>query len=187
VNMKVKNGKATFDVPGSLADQFPNTTFTSSLPLPQVATLGFAYKPTSKLALALDVNFVGWKAYKQLEFDYKDTTSTLQNTISERNYQNSFAFRLGGQYNITDKLAARLGLSYVLTPIKDGYVTPEVPDATRLNYTGGLGYSINDHFTIDASFTFEHLKRQDTNKETKLSGTYKTYIYAPGLSVIYNF
>ncbi len=187
VNMNVKSGTANFTVPTSLANQFPNTNFKSSLPLPQVLTLGFAYNATSKLTLALDASFIGWKAYKQLEFDYKDTTSTLQNTISARNYQNTFSFRLGGQYKITDQLAARLGLSYLITPIKDGYVTPEVPDASRLNFTGGLGYNINKHFIVDASFTFESLKRKDTNLETNLSGTFKTYIYVPGLSVIYQF
>ncbi|MBS1634627.1 MAG: outer membrane protein transport protein [Bacteroidetes bacterium] len=187
VNMKVNSGKATFNVPSSLADQFPNTTFKSSLPLPQVLTLGIAYKATDKLTLAFDANFVGWKAYKKLEFDYKDTTATLQNTISERNYKNTYSFRLGGQYMVTEKFAARLGLSYLITPIQSGYVTPEVPDATRLNFTGGLGYKVNDHFTVDASFTFENLKRSDKNKETNLMGTYKTYIYVPGISVIYNF
>lgn len=187
VNMNVKSGTANFTVPASLANQFPNTNFKSSLPLPQVLTLGFAYNATSRLTLALDASFIGWKAYKQLEFDYKDTTSTLQNTISARNYQNTFSFRLGGQYKITDQLAARLGLSYLITPIKDGYVTPEVPDASRLNFTGGLGYKINKRFIVDASFTFENLKRKDTNLETNLSGTFKTYIYVPGLSVIYQF
>lgn len=187
VNMNVKSGTANFTVPSSLADQFPNTTFKSSLPLPQMLSLGFSYKVTPKLTLALDASFIGWKAYKKLEFDYKDTTSTLQNTVSERNYKNAYSFRLGGQYMITEKLAARLGLSYLITPIDGGYVTPEVPDASRLNFTGGLGYKINSHFVVDASFTFENLKRTDTNKETNLSGTYKTYIYVPGLSVIYNF
>lgn len=187
VNMKVDAGTAKFTVPSALSDQFPNTTFKSSLPLPQVATLGFAYKATDKLNLVFDANFIGWQAYKKLEFDYKDTTSTLQNTVSERNYKNTFSFRLGGQYQVTEKFIARLGVAYLITPIKDGYVTPEVPDASRLNVMGGIGYKVTNRLIVDASFTFENLKRKDTNKETNLSGTYKTYISIPGISVIYNF
>lgn len=187
VNMEVAEGTATFTVPSSLTANFPSGTFSSALPLPQVATLGLAYKLNDKLAFALDVNYVGWKAYDTLAFDYAQNTASLVDTKSARNYKNTFAFRLGANYALSEKFDARLGLAYGLTPVQNGYVTPETPDANRINYTAGLGYKIGNHFQLDASVFFTHLKRTDTNLETNLSGTFTTNVLAPGLAIIYKF
>lgn len=188
VNMKVKNGNAEFNVPGSLSSSFPSGPFSSSLPLPQVLSIGFGITPIEKLLITADVNFIGWSAYKELAFDYEKNTSSLQDTKSARNYKNTFAFRLGGQYNVKENLRVRAGIAYQLTPVQDGYVTPEVPDANKISYTAGIGYKFADKLTVDASFTFENFaKRTDTNKENNFPGTYKTYIAIPGISLTYNF
>ena len=187
VKMEVKDGEATFTVPESVAANFPNGKFTSKLPLPSVTTLGFAYKASSKLDFALDINYVGWKAYDTLSFDYENNTASLIDTKSARRYKNTFAFRAGAQYKVTENFTARLGLAYGITPVQNGYVTPETPDANRVNYTAGIGYRLGKHIQLDASFLFTHLKRTDTNLETNLSGTFKTNVCAPGISISYKF
>ncbi|MBL7934458.1 MAG: outer membrane protein transport protein [Bacteroidia bacterium] len=187
VEMKVNEGDATFNVPASASANFPSGKFTSKLPLPNVTTLGLAYKINSKLDVALDINYVGWKAYDTLSFDYENNTTSLIDTKSARRYKNTFAFRGGAQYKITHLFAARLGLAYGITPVQNGYVTPETPDANRINYTAGLGYELGKHLKIDVSFLFTHLKRKDTNIETNLSGTFKTNVCAPGISIGYKF
>lgn len=187
VNMSVSEGQATFNVPESLDPNFPDGTFSSSLPLPQVATFGIGYKPSNQLKLALDVNFVGWKAYDTLAFDYAVNTSSLSDTKSARSYENIFCFRLGGEYLLTENLAVRLGAAYGISPVQDGFVTPETPDGNRISFTGGLGYKLGSHFELDASVLFVKVQRTDTNLETNLSGKYTTIALAPGLSLIYNF
>lgn len=187
VNMKVKDGEATFTVPAALSGNFPNGKFTSSLPLPQVLTLGLAASPSDKFTLALDINYVGWKAYDTLAFDYETNTSSLADTKSARKYENTFAFRLGGEYKVIDGLAVRLGIAYGISPVQDGYVTPETPDANRVIYTAGLGYTIKKKFGVNASFYFSSFKREDTNLETGLSGTYKTNVCIPGIALFYKF
>jgi len=187
VNMKVTDGTATLTVPASLATNIPSGPFTSSLSLPSVLTLGFSDSLTSKLILVFDINYIGWKCYDTLAFNYKNTTASFQDTKLPRDYKNTFAFRLGGQYQVTDKIIARAGLSVELTPISAGYVTPELPDANRLNFTAGLGYKFNKHLIVDASFTYEHFSRYDDNVALQLNGTYKTYLSAPGLSLTYKF
>lgn len=187
VNMKVDDGEAKFTVPAAIASNFPNGKFTSELPLPQVLTVGAGYQVNEKLNLALDVNFVGWKAYDTLAFDYEQNTASLSDTKSARNYRNTYAVRLGGQYKVTDHFVARLGISYGITPVQDGYVTPETPDADRISYAAGVSYLFGEHFSIDASFLFTALKRKDTNLETNLSGTFRTNVCAPGISFSYKF
>lgn len=187
INMIVNDGKATFTTPSSVAENFPNGKFTTKLPLPQVITLGANYKLNEKLDIALDINYVGWKAYDTLSFDYEVNTASLADTKSARMYKNTFAFRGGAQYQVNEKFVSRVGLAYGITPVQNGYVTPETPDANRINYTAGISYLASKHFKINASFLFTHLKRTDTNLETQLSGTFKTNVIAPGISIEYKF
>jgi long-chain fatty acid transport protein len=187
VKMNMDKGTATFTVPASLAASFPSGNFSSSLPLPKVITLAGAYTMRKKLTMALDASMVGWKSFDTLTFDYEQNTSELQDTKSARNYKNTFAYRMGFQYAVNSKLDARAGIKYLITPVRDGYVSPDVPDATHVNFSAGLGYKFSPHFGTDMSFTFQSMERTDTNIETQMTGTYKTYIFMPGISINYNF
>lgn len=186
VNMSISSGTATFTVPASVENKFPSGGFSSSLPLPQVLSFGVGYEPSENLAFAFDANYVGWNAYDTLAFDYETNTESLEDTKSARNYENSIAFRLGAQYYFNAKVIGRLGVGYALTPVQDGYVTPETPDANRVNYTAGFGYKFNKKFKLDLSLLYTQVNRADTNFETGLSGNFKTRVLAPGFSLTYN-
>ena len=187
VDMDVKKGKATFTVPASLSGSFPSGNFSTSISLPKIITFGIGVIATKKLSIAFDASLVGWNTFDTLRFDYENNTPELSDTKSARNYQNAYAYRLGTQYTVNKKLDARIGIKYLVSPIKDGYVSPDVPDATHFNYSVGFGYKLTNRLTADASFTFQRMKRNDTNVESQLSGTYKTNIYMPGFSLNYNF
>lgn len=187
IQMDITDGDAVFVVPSSVVNNFPNGKFTSSLPLPAVTTIGASYKPSEKLTIASDINYIEWKAYDSLIFDYETNTTSLTDTKSAREYKNTFAFRLGGQYQLTENWKVRAGIVFGLTPVPDGRVTPETPDNNRINYSAGFSYSINEKFKIDASVLYTTFKREDTNLETQLSGTFKTIAIAPGLSLTYQF
>lgn len=187
VNMSVDDGQATFTVPEALKANFPNGTFTSSLPLPQVATLGLGYVVNDALKVSMDINYVGWKAYDTLAFDYATNTASLVDTKSARNYKNIFAIRTGVSYLVNEKLSMRFGVAYGQTPVQDGFVTPETPDANRVNYTFGLGYDFSSKLSCNASLFYTRLTRSDRNLETNLEGTFKTIALAPGISFSYHF
>lgn len=187
VNMAVNTGQATFTVPSSLTASFPNGTFSSSLPLPAVATFAVAYTFSKKWKAVLDVNYVGWKAYDTLAFDYANNTASLIDTKSARMYKNIVAFRGGVEHKIMDNLDVRLGGGYGFSPVQNGYVTPETPDKNRAYFTAGLSYRIGAHFSFDASVYYTQIKRTDKNLETNLNGTFTTKAIAPGFSFIYTW
>ena len=189
VDAKVTGGDATFSVPASIKGNFPNTKFSSTIPLASITSLGFGFKASEKLTLALDFNYTNWTPYDSLSFIYdKVAGSRVTDSHLPRKYEGSYNVRVGGQYMVSENFAARLGFNYGKTPVKDGYVTPDVPDADRVEFTAGLGYKISDHFAVDASFLFaDILKRKQQNLYSGLSGTYKTFVFVPGLSVSYKF
>jgi long-chain fatty acid transport protein len=187
VQMSLNDGEATFTVPEGLDPNFPDGKFVGGLPLPQVTTLGLSYKLNDKWAFVLDINHVGWKAYDTLAFDYETNTTSLLDTKSARDYKNIVAFRAGASYKVMKNLEVRLGGGYGLTPVQDGYVTPETPDGNRAYGTFGLGYEIGEHFAIDASCYYTQITRADINKETNLSGTFTTKAIAAGIGFIYKW
>lgn len=189
VNTTIKNGSAVFTVPGSLSANFPQpNTFTASIPLPSTTSIGFGFYPSKKWTLALDVNYINWGVYKVLAFDYAKNTPTLQDTRSARNYKDGASFRGGAQYMAGSNLFLRAGGGYGISPVQNGYVTPEAPDANRYYFTGGIGYRVGKHLDVDASFEYEKvLARTQTNLESNLSGTFKTNVYIPGISLAYHW
>ncbi len=188
VKMKLKDGDASFsDIPASLAFQFPaSTTFNSSLNLPSTLSLGIAYNFTEKLNIAFDLNLTGWAVYDSLNFEFPDYESL--DSRSERNYKNAVAARLGARYKVTPKLDVRAGIAFDQSPVRDGYLSPELPDANKSVLSFGAGYRITEKFSADLAFMFENLsERSDTNKETGFSGKYKTNVTIVGLGLNYQF
>ena len=187
VNMNVKKGEANFDVPVSLSNNFPSGNFSTNLPLPKVMSMGVAYAPTKKFTLAFDVNMIGWKSFDTLAFDFEKNTAEVQDTKSPRNYKDVFSYRLGAQYALNTKLDARAGIKYLTSPVQDGYISPDVPDASHVNYSMGFGYKLSSRLIADMSLTIQKMKREDSNIETQMNGKYHTNIMMPGISINYNF
>ncbi len=187
LKFKAQDGQATFKVPTALASYFPSTAFSGAIALPGTATIGSAYKINDKHTVALDVNYVFWNVYDSLNFDFVTNTDKLADLKQGKNYHNAFIFRAGWQGQMTEHILLRGGLTYDMTPVPDGYLTPETPDANKLAISGGAGLLVND-LRIDALFMWvEGAKRYDINKETNFGGTFKGRAFIPGISLTYLF
>jgi long-chain fatty acid transport protein len=218
INADVENGKITYTglASGASANSinraFTATNFAATLPLPAVASLGVGIMPTDKLTIGFDAALTFWSKYRTLDFAFSgdngngaatalpgentagrvggNTTST-----SKRNYQDALAFRVGGQYMVSDKLAVRAGASYDFSAVRDGFVSPETPDADRAIGTLGLSYQVTDHLGVDASFLFEYLMKrtqtqadlQNVGTTDRVAGTFRTNAYIPGIGLHYKF
>ena len=188
VNMQVKRGYATFNVAGPLADQFPYTAFKSELPLPEVFTIGTGINVSEKLTIQADVNFVGWSAYDSLRFEYETHTSLLQDTRAPRKYKNTLALRAGLHYTFSDKFAGMVGGAWDPTPVQDGYVSPDLPDADRAVFTFGFSYRPGKRLVILGSAEFvSTMKRSASYDFENLSGKYQTKAFTPGIGISYDF
>ena len=210
INAEVENGSVSYTgLPGGASAGIINRSFTAnsfsaSLPLPAVASIGVGIMPTDKLTIGIDASLTFWSVYRSLDFAFSGnngngTTDGLVGganaSTSKRYYQDALAFRLGGQYKVSDKLTVRAGTSYDFTAVKDGFVGPETPDADRIILTTGLSYQVTEHLGVDASFLFEDfLKRTQTQAQLldngttdRIAGTYKTEVYVPGIGLHYKF
>lgn len=189
VNMKVRNGYARFhNIPSSLSSNFNNTSFTTNLKLPQVATVGVGIKVSKDVMIQADINYVGWASYDSLIIDYKNNTSALSDTRAPRRYKNTVAFRAGANYKVSDKVSLMIGGAWDPTPVRDGFVSPDLPDANRIVGTCGATLKVLKKFTVMGSVEYSStVKREGSYNVEGFSGKYQSTAIIPGLAVSYDF
>lgn len=189
VNMNVNHGYAKFsNIPSSISTQFPNTAFTSMLPLPQVASLGIGWMASDRVTLQADANFVGWGTYDTLTFNYENNTSSLQDTKAPRMYKNTLALRAGVHYKFSDNVAGMLGTAYDPSPVRDGFLNPDLPDAQRYLATGGLSVKFWEHLTVIGVVEYVFAEnRTGTSDDAGFTGTYQNKVINPGIAISYDF
>jgi long-chain fatty acid transport protein len=186
--MHAESGSATFTVPSTLATSFPNASFDATLPLPEVLSVGFAWKPLERLTLQADFNLTGWKAYDTLSFNYDKSINGSTRSSAARVYQNRLATRLGAHYQATDNFAIMIGGAYDPSPVRDGYVSPDLPDANRIVMTGGLSYRFMKKLTAIAAIEYVTSEKRDANySDVSFSGRYQTKALTPAIGVTYDF
>jgi long-chain fatty acid transport protein len=188
VVVKVNEGDADFTVPAYLSTYFPVTTFSAELNLPEVWNLGIGYKMSEHFRIAADINLIGWSVYDSLRIDFQENTEKLDDISSARNYKDVFIYRLGAEYIIGKAVTARAGVYFDESPVPDGYITPETPDADRIGVTLGATLHLSSHLNIDLSLLYnETQERTSTNLETEFGGTFKTKTVVPGIGFEYKF
>lgn len=187
VNMKVDDGDATFTVPASVASNFPNTSFTSNLPLPSMLTIGGAYKVCKDFTVQADVVFAGWKTYDSLSFDFAENKA-VSDTHDPRNYKNTVAFKLGGHYQISDEFAVMAGGGYDPTPTQNNLVSPDAVDANRITLSCGATYQPLPKLSIMACLNYTTTaKREVSYDPDNLSGAYQIKSLLPAIGLSYSF
>jgi len=194
MTMEARDGDAKFsDIPAFLGGDV-TTTFDADLPLPAEFTVGMSYQITDKLLFAFDYNLVKWGVYKALDVHF-GAGAPASESLNPRNYKDSSVYRLGLQYQATDKFTFRIGWYYDESPIREGYFAPETPRNDSQGYTAGLTYQITPKLGIDVAFLFLQFKElnasydqymEDGNK-ISFGGTYKNAVVAPSIGLSYNF
>ena len=183
----LSNGEAEFtNIPVALQGQFPATTgFTSKLTLPQVFTAGLSvqhqYNENLLFTVIYDFNWTGWSSYDTLtfKFDNKETPESK----SVKDWQDVVTHRFGLDITYKEKFSIRGGIYIDNSPIKDGFVSPELPDITQTAYTGGFGYKINEKFSIDFSFIRQSAERRDLLLAANFDGNYRRKVNVYGLAL----
>ena len=188
INMGIGGGTATFTVPTSLKSEFPNTNFDTQLPIPQVATIGIGLRPVEHLTLQFDLSYTGWNSFDSLRINFAKQTSSLHNMHAPRHYRNTVTPRIGAAYKLGKVVSLMLGGAFDPTPVTNGFVSPDLPDADRIIVTGGIAIKPMPRFTILTAFEgTSSVKRAATYDYGNFNGTYKTEAATVGLGIYYNF
>ncbi|NOZ01213.1 MAG: hypothetical protein GXP54_04910 [Deltaproteobacteria bacterium] len=165
VKFDFKNGDGHFGLPDGTSDtsDFHDQGGTTAMTTPDIFSIGVAYDVLDNLLLEFDFNYTLWSVFEELSMVFdNDPKNTLTDKATERkNWKNTPTFRLSALYRPFSYLAVRLGGGYDETPVPDETMGPELPDASRVFVSAGLGYKYEPlGLKLDVAYEFVYfLKR----------------------------
>ncbi len=166
--------------------EFFPSKFSSMLPMPSSLTFGLAWDISDKWLVAADLQYVGWSAYKSLDFDFDKETAVVKNSSMPKEFDDSMIYRLGVEYNLNSAFSFRGGVSYDQTPISDQYLSPETPGSNKTGLSLGFSWFSNSGLSLDASL-LRIIGQERTATFPALPGTYNTTAWVPGIGLNYCF
>lgn len=174
-------GSARFDVPLSFSAKAHDQQATAEFTLPDLITLGGAYRPHPRWSVVLDLGITIWSVYQRLLVDFEDDATTDTEQINR--WQSTLSVRTGAEVEVLPWLAARAGLLYDPSPVPEHTLAPNSPDSDRLGFTLGLGAALPWGLTIDAFYCYTHLLGQPSKNDENLRAEYDGRLQLFGVGV----
>ena len=163
IDAKVK-GKADFTVPVAAAPvlgsgAFQDTRLKAKVVLPQ--NFSFSLKhDINAVTLLADITWTGWSSFDELRIQYANAFQP--DSVTTENWDDTFRYSLGLDYQYSDAMTLRTGVAYDETPIPDATRrTPRIPGNDRTWLSFGLTYKFTPAFIVDFGYT--HLFINDSN------------------------
>lgn len=174
----------------------------TELKLPGDVGVGFALFPSEKLTLAVDLSYTLWSALDAITIELDNTTGNPPPVMDPSDtlmvittkYDDALGVSLGGQYQVSEPLALRLGFFYDQAAMPDKTFNPLFMDmGARYGGSLGAGVAINNW---QLSYNLQYMlqpEREVANSAAVGSdfdnypGTFKSYTVGNSFSVTYRF
>ncbi|MGB9835640.1 MAG: OmpP1/FadL family transporter [Candidatus Saccharicenans sp.] len=179
-------------VPALIQPYLPDSgEVTTSFRHPNIFGLGISYQASEKFLLALEGQYYTWNVYDRYVIAVNYQGGGTEEETVEENFKNSIILRAGLQYLFRENLAFRAGLIYDQTPQPVESMDPTLPDASRVAFTLGFGYT-KDRLKIDVGYQLELFSdRTSPNRDIYPNGlgygTYHTSAQLVGFTLGYRF
>lgn len=190
MNMKVDRGHATMNIDPQAAaliamfeqlkggtqliPALDQGTFHTELPLPTTVTWGVSYRPNAKWQMAVDLQWIGWSAYKDLNVAFNETELGIKDIYSVKNYSNTLSARFGAEYQALNWLTARAGIYFDESPVDSNYLNPETPSMTKIAYSLGASFRLARSLSLDLAYCYV------SSADPERTGSYPIYGYSSG-------
>jgi long-chain fatty acid transport protein len=163
-------GASTTEVPGIVS----STQATSAgFKLPDIASLGAAYKLTPALTLLAQADYYGWSRFNEIRFTFADGTQQ----VVQENFKNTVGFSVGAEWKATEAWTLRSGFEFDPTPTPNNDRSTGLPDSDRTWLAVGVSYAVNHRLAFDVSYAHDFAGTVQVNRSytfTALSTTVNT-------------
>ncbi len=179
------DGNASFSgIPAGLSptlhDQPVNTRFV----MPDTFAFGIAYRPIPKLVIDLDVVYYGWNHFRSIDLTFPQDASGSLSQSQPKNWTSNVNVHLGAEYAFNEAWRIRGGVMYDPTPSPKETLTPDTPDANRINAAIGGTWRHKSGFYVDLGYELVVLLSQEST-QPQLPGTYSGFANIVALAVGY--
>ena len=180
--------------PPSAAPAFlsPQTDFGTEIEFPATVALGYGLKITDKVRLEADVEWIEHSTYDQQTLNVgRDNPLLIQalgsNTIRQ-NWDDTWTFGLGLDWDVTKNWTVRTGWTYLPTPVPSETLTPYQAENDANILAAGLGYKVKNH-KIDVAYAYNLMNDRTVkdNQNPYYNGSYEFDAQLLSLTYSYSF
>ena len=172
------SGDAKFDITGhpmvtpNIQMMLQNGDMWLDLTLPSTFTIGVTTTFIPNLRLSADFMWTGWGCYRSLDFEFENPPYESENP---KEWKDVWSYRFGAEYTLNSQWQFRASYVYDESPIPDSYREPSLPTNDRHVFGFGAGWTMDDHFGVDAGYTYVHVEDGDPGKKSSpdLDGEYQ--------------
>jgi long-chain fatty acid transport protein len=159
-----------------------NSAITTSNRFPDIYSLGASYLLSTKLVLDADAELVRWSSFKKTEVNIVQEVPAagLTDASTPLDWKDSWQFKIGAEYRMSDTLALRAGYAFINTPVPDHTFEPGNPDADQHNVSIGMGYRTGNWW-IDGFYNIG-IFRDRTVQNAVVNGEFRNSAHYLGVS-----
>ncbi|NCF37946.1 MAG: aromatic hydrocarbon degradation protein [Gammaproteobacteria bacterium] len=146
------------------AGLFTDTGLRAKVTLPAKLSVSIAHR-IDKFTWLADATWTGWSSFDELRIEYDNPNQP--DTVTTEDWDDSWRYSVGFDYQATDALVLRAGLALDETPIPSSERrTPRIPGDDRTWVSLGLTYVASDAFSFDVGYS--HLFIDDVDIDNTL-------------------
>lgn len=149
----------TISLVGTAANDF-DTSGTAKLGLPDIATFGVGHDATEDLRLMAQATWFGWNNFQDITA--VDDAGNVRSQVVQ-NYQATWAFSIGAEYDLNEEWTLRGGYQFDQTPTTDLYRSSRTPDGDRNWFSAGATYKLKDNLELDMAATYIDISAEKIN------------------------
>lgn len=167
--------------------QAVSTGASSSHDFPAVATLSISWLPDDHWTFAVEGEWVQWSTFdnQTISIDNPASARGLTGTTIIMDWEDSWIFKIGGQYKLNDTWAFRGGYSFTTSQVPSETMNPATPEGDQHYFSAGVGLSFTK-LTVDFYYSYTlHEDRTVSNAVT--NGEYSNNSHSLGVSIGWKF
>jgi long-chain fatty acid transport protein len=180
--------KVDYELEGSIKVSDFNAIFngdfkgTLDITMPESVDTSVTYKANDKWTLYAGSTWTRWSRLKKIEAIHRGNLPTRE----DLNWQNTWSHAIGVAYQVTPAVVLRSGFALDASPTTNEHRTVRIPVSNRKIYSLGLGWNIDQDWTVDVAYAYVDESKgrvSQTNKVTNLPYTAQYDNSAHGLGI----
>jgi long-chain fatty acid transport protein len=146
VRQDIEGSATIFSPTGAVVRRFDAT---ADLDTPWIASLAVMYDTKAAFRFYGSYSYYDWSSFDNIKVVLKGQPAP---SITPQNYEDSYAFALGMDYDVTERFTLRAGTQYDRTPVQNIRRTT-TPDGDRTWLSVGATYEATDAISFDFGYT----------------------------------
>lgn len=156
---------------------------TVDITMPESVDTSITYQANDKWTIYAGSTWTRWSRLKELEVVHK---GPQPDPLEPLNWQNTWSHAIGLAYQVSPTVVLRSGFALDASPTSNEHRTVRIPVSNRKIYSLGLGWNIDQDWTLDLAYAYVDESKGQVNQEASFPSAEYTAKYdnsAHGLGI----